>query len=225
MPVFRIPDELTFPDPALAEQDGLLGVGGDLSPERLVLAYANGIFPWHEHNGEPLWWSPDPRCVLFPGKLQVSQRLRRLLRKQDITVTFDRSFAEVIGHCAAVPRRGQRGTWITGEFIEAYGRLHERGYAHSVEVSMQGELAGGLYGVAIGKVFCGESMFSLRPDASKVALVHLVDRLQAWGFPIIDCQMTNPYLLSMGAEEIGREAFLRYLQHLVHRPGKSGAWE
>jgi leucyl/phenylalanyl-tRNA--protein transferase len=225
MPVFQIPKEIIFPHPDLAEPDGLLGVGGDLSPERLLLAYANGIFPWHGEADAPMWWSPDPRCVLFPDKLVVSRRLQRRLRRKDFTVTVDRSFDKVIRQCATVPRSGQRGTWITGEFIEAYIRLHRLGYAHSVEVTMDGELAGGLYGVAVGKVFCGESMFSLRPDASKIALVHLADRLKEREFPIIDCQMTNPYLLSMGAEEISRKAFLGYLRDLVHRQGAVGPWQ
>jgi leucyl/phenylalanyl-tRNA--protein transferase len=219
MPVFRIPDELVFPDPDLAAPDGLLGVGGDLSPERLLLAYTNGIFPWHGEAGAPLWWSPDPRCVLFPEKLAISQRLKRRLRKKDFEVSYDRFFTEVIELCATVPRAGQAGTWITGEFIEAYTRLHTLGYAHSVEVTMDGELAGGLYGVAIGRIFCGESMFSLRPDASKIALVHLVERLKARDFPLIDCQMMNPYLSSMGAEEISRKTFLQYLKDLVKKPG------
>ena len=225
MPLYRIPEELVFPSPAQAESDGLLGIGGDLSPERLLLAYANGIFPWHDHDGEPLWWSPDPRCVLFPDKLQVSQSLKRRLKKHDFSVTLDRCFTEVIRQCASVPRKGQRGTWITDDFIEAYIRLHQLGYAHSVEVMIDGELAGGLYGVAVGKVYCGESMFSLRPDASKIALVFLVARLKQWGFPMIDCQMANPYLLSMGAEEISRARYLAALQHLAHCEEQRGIWE
>lgn len=225
MPVFRIPQELVFPDPAMAEPDGLLGVGGDLCPERLLLAYANGIFPWHDLDGEPLWWSPDPRCVLFPGKLRISGSLKRRLNRSDFTVTVDRRFPEVIRQCATVVRKGQKGTWITGKFLEAYVRLHELGYAHSVEVIVDGELAGGLYGVAVGRLFCGESMFSLRPDASKIALVHLVERLRKAAFPVIDCQMANPYLISMGAEDIGRNKFLGYLQHLRDRQAPGGMWK
>jgi leucyl/phenylalanyl-tRNA--protein transferase len=224
MPVYRIPEELIFPDPALAEPDGLLGVGGDLSPDRLVLAYRNGIFPWHEHEGDPMWWSPDPRCVLYPDKLRVSQSLMRRLKKGEHTITVDERFAEVIRHCAAVPRKGQKGTWITGPFIDAYIELHRLGHAHSIEVLRDGELIGGLYGVAVGSVFCGESMFSLLPDASKIALVDLVDRLKRTGYPLIDCQMANPYLLSMGAEEVDRRRFLRYLQHLLQRQGSPAAW-
>lgn len=219
MPVFRITQELIFPHPDLADEDGLLGVGGDLSTERLLLAYRNGIFPWYSKGDPIMWWSPDPRCVLFPEKLKITTRLRRTLNREGITVTFDRHFAEVIKHCATVKRKGQRGTWITPEMVAAYCKLHEEGHAHSVEVSMDGELAGGLYGVSVGKVFCGESMFSLRPDASKIALVHLVRRLREWEFPIIDCQVTNPYLLSMGAEEISRKEFLKYLQKNAGKQG------
>jgi leucyl/phenylalanyl-tRNA--protein transferase len=225
MPVYQIPQELLFPAPELAEEDGLLGVGGDLSPERLLLAYRSGIFPWHEEEGEPLWWSPDPRCVLFPERLKVSQSLRKRLRKRDYEVTVDRRFDDVIRYCAKVPRQGQTGTWISDAFVAAYSHLHQLGYAHSVEVMMDGQLAGGLYGVAVGRVFCGESMFSLRSDASKIALVHLVGRLKGWGFPVIDCQITNPYLVSMGAEEIGRDEFLRILRQNNGKPGRSGKWD
>jgi leucyl/phenylalanyl-tRNA--protein transferase len=224
MPVYRIPDDPAFPDPELADRDGLLGIGGDLSADRLLLAYGNGIFPWHEQDGAPLWWSPDPRCVLFPEKLKVSQRLARRLRRPDYAVTFDRDFASVIGGCSSTPRTGQRGTWITGAFVKAYTHLHALGHAHSVEVTMDGVLAGGLYGVAVGRVFCGESMFSLRPDASKIALAHLVERLKGWGFPLIDCQIANPYLLSMGAEEVPRREFLRLLRKSRELPGHQGSW-
>ncbi|MDH4162958.1 MAG: leucyl/phenylalanyl-tRNA--protein transferase [Nitrospirota bacterium] len=225
MPVFRITNDLVFPHPGLAEEDGLLAVGGDLSTERLLLAYRNGIFPWYSKGDPILWWSPDPRCVLLPEKLKVSTRLRRTLNRKDLTVTFDRSFNEVINHCATVKRTGQRGTWITQEMIAAYKKLNQEGYAHSVEVLLDGELAGGLYGVSVGKVFCGESMFSLRPDASKIALVHLAARLREWKFPIIDCQVTNPYLLSMGAEEISRASFLEQVRKLGGQKGHVGPWE
>lgn len=225
MPVYRITKDLLFPHPDLAEEDGLLGIGGDLSTARLLLAYRNGIFPWYSKGDPVMWWSPDPRCVLFPEKLKVTARLRRTLLRPDITVTFDRNFGDVIKHCATVKRKGQRGTWITSEMVAAYRKLHEEGHAHSVEVLMDGELAGGLYGVSVGKVFCGESMFSLRPDASKIALVHLVQRLREWHFPLIDCQVTNPYLLSMGAEEISRKEFLRRLHKNADTQGHQGRWE
>ena len=224
MPVYRIPDDLIFPDPALAEEDGLLGVGGDLSCERLLLAYGSGIFPWFS-KGEPImWWSPDPRCVLYPDKLKVSTSLRQALRKGGYEVRFDTCFADVIRQCSAAKRKGQRGTWITKEMVEAYIRLHERGYAHSTEVFMDGELAGGLYGVSVGMTYSGESMFHLRPEASKIALWHLVQRLKEWRFPIIDCQVTNPHLLSLGAEEMPRQEFLKQIVRNRVKQGHVGKW-
>jgi len=224
MPVFRIPDDLIFPDPALAEEDGLLGLGGDLSPERLLLAYGNGIFPWFG-KGEPImWWSPEPRCVLYPERLKVSTSLRQAIRKGGYEVRFDTCFADVIGHCSATKRKGQRGTWITKQMVEAYIRLHELGYAHSTEVFMDGELAGGLYGVSIGMTYSGESMFHLRPEASKIALYHLVQRLKEWKFPLIDCQVTNPHLLSLGAEEMPRQEFLRHVVKYREKKGHAGKW-
>jgi len=211
MPVYQIPDELLFPDPELAEEDGLLGVGGDLSPERLLLAYASGIFPWFS-KGEPImWWSPDPRCVLRPEKLKISTSLRQALKKGNYEVRFDTCFEEVIRQCSAAKRKGQRGTWITKEMVEAYIRLHELGFAHSTEVFMDGKLVGGLYGLSIGGTYSGESMFHLRPEASKIALYHLVERLKERGFPLIDCQVTNQHLLSLGAEEMPRKEFLKQL--------------
>lgn len=224
MPVYQIPDELVFPDPALAEEDGLLGLGGDLRPERLLLAYRNGIFPWYGEDDPVLWWSPDPRCVLFPERLKVSTSLRKAIRRDDYTVTFDVRFEDVIAQCAASRGRDEAGTWITEDMRRAYIELHRRGYAHSVEVLMDNELAGGLYGVAVGRVFCGESMFHLRPNASKIALYHLVERLKEWDFPIIDCQVTNDHLLSLGAEEMDRSEFLETLRRNVVRPGIMGSW-
>lgn len=225
MPVFRLNSKLMFPSPRLTDENGLLAIGGDLSTERLLLAYSSGIFPWGTENKEVLWWSPDPRCVLFPEKLRISRRLARRLRKNDFVVTFDKRFGEVILNCAAAPRRGQRGTWITKDFIKAYGELHKLGYAHSVEVMMDGMLAGGLYGVSIGRTFSGESMFSFKPDASKIALFYLVQRLREWRFPLIDCQIANPYLLSMGAEEIPRAEFLKHLEKEANQDGYCGSWE
>jgi leucyl/phenylalanyl-tRNA--protein transferase len=225
MPVFRIPDDLIFPDPELAAEDGLLGVGGDPKPERLLLAYRNGIFPWFSR-GEPImWWSPEPRCVLYPENLKVSTSLRQALRKGGYEVRFDTCFTDVIRHCSATKRKGQRGTWITKEMVEAYIRLHELGYAHSTEVFIGGELAGGLYGVAIGMTYSGESMFHLRPEASKIALYHLVQRLKDWKFPLIDCQVTNPHLLSLGAEEMPRKEFLTLLKKNRKKKGHPGKWE
>ena len=224
MPVFRIPDELIFPDPNLADEDGLLGVGGDLSAERLLMAYANGIFPWYSE-GEPImWWSPDPRCVLFPARLKISKSLGDSIRRKNFTVTFDSCFKEVIEHCSAVKRKGQQGTWITSEMQEAYIGLYIQGFAHSVEVFMDGELAGGLYGVALGTIYCGESMFHLRPDASKIAFYHLVQRLLQWKFVMIDCQVTNKHLLSLGAEEIPRGEFLHVVRQNIGAEGHYGSW-
>jgi leucyl/phenylalanyl-tRNA---protein transferase len=224
MPVFRIPDDLVFPDPALAEEDGLLGVGGDLSSERLLLAYRNGIFPWFS-KGEPImWWSPDPRCVLHPERLKVSTSLRQALKKGDYEVRFDTCFKDVIKHCSAAKRKGQRGTWITKEMIESYIYLHELGYAHSTEVFMGGELAGGLYGISIGMTYSGESMFHLRPEASKIALYHLVQRLKEWKFPLIDCQVTNPHLLSLGAEEMPRKEFIKHVAKNREKRMHEGTW-
>jgi len=222
MPVYQIPDELLFPDPELAEEDGLLGVGGDLSPARLLLAYASGIFPWYS-KGEPImWWSPDPRCVLRPEKLKISTSLRQALKKGNYDIRFDTCFAEVIRQCSATKRKGQRGTWITREMQEAYVQLYELGYAHSTEVFMDGELAGGLYGISIGATYSGESMFHLRPEASKIALYHLVERLKERGYPLIDCQVTNQHLLSLGAEEMPRKEFLKHVEK--NREKKKNTW-
>ena len=225
MPVFQIPDDLIFPDPELAEEDGLLGVGGDLRPERLLLAYANGIFPWFS-KGEPImWWSPGQRCVLHPDRLKVSTSLRQALKKGGYEVRFDTCFADVVRHCSATKRKGQRGTWITKEMVEAYLCLHELGFAHSTEVFMDGDLVGGLYGVVVGRTYSGESMFHLRPEASKIALWHLVQRLKEWKFPLIDCQVTNPHLLSLGAEEMPRKEFLAHMVKNREKKGHVGKWE
>ncbi|MFP5344837.1 MAG: leucyl/phenylalanyl-tRNA--protein transferase [Gammaproteobacteria bacterium] len=215
------PRDLAFPDAdlALREPDGLLAVGGDLSPARLIEAYRNGIFPWYSE-GEPiLWWSPDPRMVLFPERLHVSRSLRKLLKQGRYNVTFDQAFASVIKQCAAL-REG--GTWITREMQHAYCRLHELGYAHSVECWRDKKLAGGLYGVALGRVFFGESMFSLEPNASKVALVRLVERLQHSGYRMLDCQVHSAHLQRLGAEDIPRVEFLRLLKQWRGEPAP--AW-
>lgn len=212
MPVFRLPVEPVFPDPALAGPAGLLAVGGDLSQARLLAAYRQGIFPWYSA-GEPiLWWSPDPRMVLYPEELRISRSLRRVLRRHPFAVTIDRSFSEVIRACARVPRPDQAGTWITSEMERAYVRLHRAGVAHSVECRLDGELAGGLYGVALGRCFFGESMFHHRPEASKVAFACLVPALRAAGFRLIDCQQRTPLLASFGAREIPRSLFLQQLR-------------
>jgi leucyl/phenylalanyl-tRNA--protein transferase len=201
-----------FPDPTLAlrEPDGLLAAGGDLAPERLLAAYERGIFPWYEEGQPVLWWSPDPRAVLFPGSVHVSRSLRRSLRRAGFTVTWNRVFRRVMAACAE-PRDGQAGTWITAAMEQAFAQLHERGWAHSIEIWQGDELAGGLYGLAIGEVFFGESMFSRRTDASKIAMVALDAELQRRGFALIDCQVVSPHLLSMGAVTIPRREFLALL--------------
>ncbi|MCE5335351.1 MAG: leucyl/phenylalanyl-tRNA--protein transferase [Desulfobacteraceae bacterium] len=208
MPVYRLTDRLVFPHPSLADPGGLLAVGGDLSAGRLLLAYANGIFPWYSEPSPILWWSPDPRLVLFPDELRVSHSLRRVLRKGVFSVTVDAAFEQVIDACAFV--RTSRGgeTWITPEMIDAYVQLHRLGYAHSVESWRDGELAGGLYGIALGRAFFGESMFMRVTDASKVAFVHLVELAQERGFCFIDCQTTTSHLQNFGAREIPRSEFL-----------------
>lgn len=205
-------DDIWFPSPrqALTEPNGLLAVGGDLSIERLQLAYANGIFPWYSDDQPILWWSPNPRCVLFPDRIHISRSLRKRLHKSDYQVTIDQAFSEVIRACAA-PRGRQDGTWITRDIEVAYRRLHELGMAHSFECWQDGQLVGGLYGVAMGRCFFGESMFSRATDASKIAFVHLAGQLRAWNYAIIDCQVENPHLISLGAESIPRDRFLSIL--------------
>ena len=208
---------------ALTAPNGLLAVGGDLSPQRLIEAYRSGIFPWF-NSGEPvLWWSPDPRMVLFPGKIRISKSLRKVLKKGGYEVRLDTAFRQVIEACAA-PRLQQAGTWIHDEVVSAYSILHEMGMAHSVEIWIGGELAGGLYGVAQGRVFFGESMFSHVPNASKIALVHLAGQLERWGFGMIDCQMKTAHLASLGAVEIAREEFSQRLKELVNYPARTEKW-
>ena len=217
--------DLSFPPPELAliEPNGLLAAGGDLSCKRLIQAYSKGIFPWF-NEGEPiLWWSPDPRMVLFPAELKISRSLRKALQKHDYQISADRSFDQVIAACAA-PRRNQTGTWINPGMIKAYRELHRMGHAHSVETWMDGKLAGGLYGVALGRAFFGESMFSRTTNASKIAFVHLVKQLARWRFGIIDCQMKTAHLASLGAREIPRTQFTRTVEELIHYRGVEGMW-
>ncbi len=226
MTVFSLSDELAFPSPHLAEEDGLLAVGGDLSVERLTLAYSMGIFPWYNPGSPVLWWSTDPRMVLLPEKLNVSRSLRQTIGKQTYTHTMDRDFEGVIRQCANVHNRAKGGTWITTEMHEAYIEMHRRGLAHSVESWQAGELAGGLYGVAMGGAFFGESMFATSSDASKTAFVFLVEKLRQWGFTLIDCQMTTEHLMRFGAEEIPRDEFLLLLHSaLAKDTGPSGSWK
>ncbi len=197
-------------DSALREPDGLLAAGGDLSMERLLYAYRNGIFPWYSDGQPLLWWSPDPRCIFMPGDYRISRRLRRELRNCSIEIRVNTSFCAVVQACAE-PRRAQQGTWITTEMIEAYNTLHHRGWAHSIEVWQSGKLSGGLYGLAIGKIFFGESMFSIAPNASKLALLYLATRLEAGDLQLLDCQLSSRHLLSLGARIVPRDEFLRRL--------------
>lgn len=209
---------------ALREPDGLLAVGGCLSPRRLLNAYRHGIFPWY-NPGEPvLWWSPDPRLILFPDKLVISRSLGKTLRKRKFIITFDQAFNEVITACAD-PRKDSAGTWITTEISAAYNRLHQAGFAHSVEAWLDGELVGGLYGIALGQVFFGESMFHTRTDASKAAFATLVQQLKSWGYQLIDCQVHTQHLASFGAEEISRDDFTRLLGQYCDAPPHPSAWQ
>lgn len=224
MPVFWLTEKLTFPPPHMATAEGLLAVGGDLGRERLLLAYRQGIFPWYS-DGEPiLWWSPDPRLVIYPRKIHISRSLNRTLRRKQFQVTADQAFDRVIRHCARVPRRQGQGTWITSAMEAAYCDLHEFGVAHSVEVWEQEQLVGGLYGISLGNAFFGESMFSYRADASKVALVILSRLLTSWGFDLIDCQVTSAHLVRLGALEIPRHRFLEELTQALKQPTRRGVW-
>lgn len=210
MPLFALDKELVFPPVHLAEPDGLLAMGGDLSPERLLLAYKNGIFPWYE--GEHiLWWCPDPRFVLFPEELKVSKSIKTMLNKNQFEFTINKAFAQVIHHCKEIKRPGQQGTWITDEVEKAYCKMHELGHAHSAEVWKDGELVGGLYGIKLGKVFFGESMFSKASNASKYAFIKYVQQLTEEGIELIDCQVYTEYLESLGARMIDRHEFINLL--------------
>ena len=224
MPIYRLSEELIFPPPRLAEESGLLAIGGDLSEARLLLAYSMGIFPWYSEGDPILWWSTDPRLVLYPEDLKVSRSLNQTLRKGIFKITFDAAFTEVIRNCASVHSKTGGGTWITEEMMEAYIHLHHAGYAHSVESWSEGRLAGGLYGASLGSIFFGESMFTKKSDASKAAFVTLVRQLIKWNFTLIDCQMTTAHLKSFGACEIPRSAFMQKLKSALKAPTKRGRW-
>jgi leucyl/phenylalanyl-tRNA---protein transferase len=223
IPWLRSGDPFPPVERALEEPNGLLAAGADLSVARLIGAYERGIFPWYSDGQPVLWWSPDPRMVLFPDKLSIPRSLRKRLARRDYEVTADTAFEDVIRGCAA-PRRGHDGTWITDNMVEAYTRLHRAGYAHSVETWIGGRLAGGLYGVALGRMYYGESMFTRVPDASKIALVHLVRQLERLGFGMIDCQMATAHLARFGAREIPRAGFVRKLGELVNYPRTARKW-
>lgn len=208
----------------MSRDDGLLAVGGDLCLERLILAYRMGIFPWYSRDEPVLWWSPDPRLILYPDALHVSRSLAKILKQGRFTVTLDRDFGQVIATCAGTLRDNQPGTWITRDMMDAYCRLHEAGFAHSVEVWNRDALAGGLYGVSLGKCFFGESMFARQDNASKVGLVTLVRLLKKWSFHFIDCQVTTRHLVRMGAREISRRQFMFELKQALKSPTRKGKW-
>ena len=225
MPVYQlIPDVPLFPPAEEAEADGLLAVGGDLTKERLLAAYRQGIFPWYEVGQPILWWCPDPRLVLFPEELKISRSLRKGLRKQEFEIRFDSSFENVIKACADVRTEQGKGTWIIPEMQQAYTELHQEGYAHSVESWLNGELVGGLYGISLGQCFFGESMFSTVSDSSKAALVALAEFSKQAGIKIIDWQMPTQHLLSLGAREIDRQSFLRKLNQYLEKHDIKGPW-
>lgn len=224
MPVFRLNEEVIFPRPSLAEENGLLAVGGDLSPERLISAYTLGIFPWYSQGDPILWWHITPRLVIFPEQFRIPKRLARYIRKPLFQVSLDCAFARVIESCAAVRTLQGEETWITDEMKEAYLRLHRLGYAHSVECWQGDKLAGGLYGVALDRVFFGESMFTTISNGSKVALASLVIYLRRRGFRLIDCQMTTEHLLQYGACEISGNEFRRYLNDYINTLSPDGKW-
>jgi leucyl/phenylalanyl-tRNA--protein transferase len=214
MPLYVLDKDLEFPPAELADEDGLLAIGGDLSMQRLLLAYRKGIFPWYESR-YILWWCPDPRFVLFPGELKISSSMKQVLKKPAFEFSVNRRFGEVISACKSIPRRGQDGTWISDDMRNAYINLHRHGYAHSAEAWKDGELAGGLYGIRLGKVFFGESMFSRVSNASKFAFIHYVQQLQSEGVQLIDCQVYTAHLESLGARMIPREDFLALVGKLA----------
>lgn len=224
MPVFALDDSFEFPDPRYADPEGLLAVGGDLDPRRLISAYALGIFPWFEEGSPLLWWSPDPRLILVPHEMKVTKSLKQSIRTQGFHFSSDKAFGQVIRHCASTPRQDGGGTWITGEMIQAYTKLHEMGVAHSIETWLGDTLVGGLYGVSLGRAFFGESMFFLVRDASKAALWTLCQFLEKIGFHFIDAQMHTEHLVKMGAKELKREDFLNQLDLALEYQGLIGKW-
>ncbi|MEN8904324.1 MAG: leucyl/phenylalanyl-tRNA--protein transferase [Clostridiales bacterium] len=221
MPIFRLTEELVFPHPSLAEDEGVLAVGGDLSVDRLLLAYKNGIFPWYSDNQPIIWWSPDPRFVLFPKKIKISKSMKKVIRKNIFKITYDNCFSEVINKCMELRIDS---TWITDEMLIAYINLHKMGFAHSVEVWKNNKLVGGLYGVSIGKCFFGESMFSTESNSSKYALIHMAKKLDERDFLIIDCQQETEHLRTLGSESIPREAFLNIIKEGTNASSFASNW-
>jgi leucyl/phenylalanyl-tRNA--protein transferase len=224
MPIFVLSEQIVFPAPHFATPEGLLAVGGDLSRQRLLLAYSQGIFPWFSA-GEPiLWWSPDPRLVLYPSEFKVSKSLQKIIKQKRFQITADTAFSKVIKACASVKRKNNEGTWIVDEMIEAYSLLHEAGFAHSIEAWYKGKLAGGLYGVSLGRCFFGESMFTRVSNASKAAFARLVEHLERFSFDLIDCQLPTQHLINFGAREIPRDLFLEQLEDSLKIPAIKGKW-
>jgi leucyl/phenylalanyl-tRNA--protein transferase len=225
MPIYRLPSATTaFPDPFDAEPDGLLAVGGDLSPQRLISAYRIGVFPWYQEDSPLLWWSPEPRCILLPEEFHLPRSLARTLKRSVFTFSFDQAFSDVIKSCAS-PRNGSGATWLLPEMVEAYINLHRLGLAHSVEAWQNEELVGGLYGVSLGSAFFGESMFFRRPNASKAAFAHLVLSLRTGGFTLIDCQQVTHNLLRFGAKPVSRIEFMARLNRALGEPPRQGGWK
>ena len=224
MPVYTLDERIIFPHPNFADESGLLAVGGDLSQERLMLAYSQGIFPWYAEDEPIMWWSPNPRMILFPDELKVSKSLKQSINNKEFEIKFDTLFEKVISNCSKSPRSDQDGTWITEQMKQAYTNLHQLGYAHSVETYFNGELVGGLYGISLGKAFFGESMFFTKRDASKIALYFLVQKLKEWDFHFIDAQVETEHLKSMGAQLISRKEFLISLNTALNFPTIQGKW-
>ena len=224
MPIYMLSEALLFPPPELASESGLLAVGGDLSPQRLLAAYRKGIFPWYSEQDPILWWSPDPRMVLYPSRFHVSRSMRRIINKAIFKVTMDTQFDTIIENCARIRIANGEGTWITAEMERAYKRLYRMGFAHSVETWQEGEIVGGLYGVSLGGCFFGESMYSIRPNASKIALYHLARFLEIHGFAFIDCQVYSEHMQRLGACQIPRQRFMRQLQVAIQKQTLKGDW-
>lgn len=224
VPVFRLDDQCEFPPVHLAE-DGLLAIGGDLRPERLLLGYARGIFPWYAENLPILWHSPDPRMVMNPDDLVIQRSLKKSIKRQPYRLSMDTAFSDVLTRCASAPRPGQNGTWLIPEMVTAYCRLHDLGFAHSIEAWQGAELVGGLYGVSLGGAYFGESMFARAPDASKIAFAACVRQLDAWGFRLIDCQVHTDHLERFGAYEIPRQRYLEKLAAALDQPTRRGTWQ
>ena len=224
MPLFMLPAEHLFPDPNLARDDGLLAIGGDLAPERVLLGYSQGIFPWYSEDQPVLWHSPDPRFVLFLDEFRIGRSLKKTLRKMPFDIRMDTAFERVLLNCASVPRSDQDGTWITRDMHRAYTRLHELGFAHSTEAWVGDDLVGGLYGVSLGGMYFGESMYAHTSDASKVAFACLVTQLKRWGFDLVDSQVFTEHLERFGARDISREAFLELLQARIPQSTHRGKW-